>query len=407
MVPWQTPPQSNALRGRFSLRATRRANRWFLVSVSTPCSGWWKLRIRCGLIVAQEPHHRPGLRLRRRPRAGLVAAVEVGPAVGEVAVEVDAVGVLAGAAGEPVGVVGRDHPQVDAADRPAVAQRQQDLPGVPLVAVHGRDQQHLRRLPGSPSRKAVIGAAAHRAGRSTRLSTTAPGGRSARGRGVDAGGAAASDGERDGGEASRPRASRARERMHDRSHRGGEVGPGEDADADEHADVGQDREPGPVGPGVRRARRRRACRGWAASAPGSAGRRSPSTHQNARATMPTSGAAERRVLGRRPGTTTQITSARTPATVCTLTRPRPDLEPAGAAAVAAEPQPGQHDDHGRQRGQDVDDHLGRHGAKCALVVGSSPRPLRAAAFAFGASRRRPASSSLASRSSSASTSDIR
>ena len=37
--------------------------RGFLVSVSTPCSGWWKLSMRRGLTSLQEPHHRPGLGL--------------------------------------------------------------------------------------------------------------------------------------------------------------------------------------------------------------------------------------------------------------------------------------------------------------------------------------------------------
>src|SRR6478672_790738 len=39
-------------------------------------------------------------------------------------------------------------------------------------------------------------------------------------------------------------------RFSTRSHRRGEVGPREDADADEHAHVGEDREPRPLGPGV-------------------------------------------------------------------------------------------------------------------------------------------------------------
>ena len=50
MVPWQTPPHVNALRGRFSLSATRRENFSSLVSVSTPYNGWWKLRIQRGRI---------------------------------------------------------------------------------------------------------------------------------------------------------------------------------------------------------------------------------------------------------------------------------------------------------------------------------------------------------------------
>ena len=50
MVPWQTPPQVKALRGRFSSSASRRAKPGRLVSVSTPCSGWWKLTSHFGLM---------------------------------------------------------------------------------------------------------------------------------------------------------------------------------------------------------------------------------------------------------------------------------------------------------------------------------------------------------------------
>src|SRR4051794_41105260 len=48
MVPWQMPPQVKDLRCRLRARATRTEKRWFLVSVSTPSSGWWKLMIRRG-----------------------------------------------------------------------------------------------------------------------------------------------------------------------------------------------------------------------------------------------------------------------------------------------------------------------------------------------------------------------
>lgn len=93
--------------------------------------------------VSQEPHHRARLGLRARPGPGLVAPVEVLPAVGEVAVEVDTAGVLAGAGREAVGVVRRHDPQVDAVHPPAVAQAGEDAPGRRLVTVHRRDEHHL------------------------------------------------------------------------------------------------------------------------------------------------------------------------------------------------------------------------------------------------------------------------
>jgi hypothetical protein len=67
MVPWQTPPQSNDFFGRSRARATRRANAGRLVSVSTPCNGWWKLTIQPGLtarrnfIMALVSGSEPGL----------------------------------------------------------------------------------------------------------------------------------------------------------------------------------------------------------------------------------------------------------------------------------------------------------------------------------------------------------
>lgn len=48
MVPWQTPPQSSVVVGSCSARASRRAKRGSLVSVSIPRSGWWKLITRSG-----------------------------------------------------------------------------------------------------------------------------------------------------------------------------------------------------------------------------------------------------------------------------------------------------------------------------------------------------------------------
>ena len=48
MVPWHSPPQSRDVRGSRSARARRRAKPGSFVSVSTPCSGWWKLITRRG-----------------------------------------------------------------------------------------------------------------------------------------------------------------------------------------------------------------------------------------------------------------------------------------------------------------------------------------------------------------------
>ena len=60
---------------------------------------------------------------------------------------------------------------------------------------------------------------------------------------------------------------------------GGQVGPGEDHDADQHADVREHREAGAVATRCPGGRRRRACRRRAASAPGSAARAAVTTHQ--------------------------------------------------------------------------------------------------------------------------------
>ena len=45
IVPWQTPPQSRLVVGRLRWSATCRANLGRLTLMSTPLSGWWKLRM--------------------------------------------------------------------------------------------------------------------------------------------------------------------------------------------------------------------------------------------------------------------------------------------------------------------------------------------------------------------------
>ena len=101
---------------------------------------------------AEEAHHRPCLGLGGGARPGVVAAGLADPPVGVVPVEVDAVGVAARVVGVPVGVVDRHHPQVQAVHGLAVAQVGQDPARRRLVAVHHRDQHHLRaaRLPEVP-----------------------------------------------------------------------------------------------------------------------------------------------------------------------------------------------------------------------------------------------------------------
>ena len=55
MVPWHRPPQSSVVVGSRSARASRRAKRESLVSVSTPLSGWWKLSTRRGRTCRRNP----------------------------------------------------------------------------------------------------------------------------------------------------------------------------------------------------------------------------------------------------------------------------------------------------------------------------------------------------------------
>ena len=139
MVPWHTPPQANRLRGRWRFAASRRAKLGHLGVAVHAVQRLMEADDPVRAHVAQEPHHRLRLPLRGRFRARLVVTVEVPPSVGVVPVEVDSTAVLAGVAGQPVRVVRRDHPQVEATDGLAVPQRPEDLSRSRLVAVHARD----------------------------------------------------------------------------------------------------------------------------------------------------------------------------------------------------------------------------------------------------------------------------
>ena len=200
------------------------------------------------------------------------------------------------------------------------------------------------------------------------------------------------------------------------SDRGGQVGAGEDDHADQHADVREDGETRPLGPAVLHR-----LGGVLARGSGSQRTRisSPAivTIQNSpRPMMPTvevptgeSSGAIRNVV--------QTTSASTPATVCTSSSRLPTWN-RPAPCPPPHPQPGEHHDHRREGGEHVDDHGQRHGRSVPYVGGSSPRPRDPRAcrqrrldprrrIAAAPRRRLGGSSCRASRSSSASTSDIR
>ena len=95
-----------------------------------------------GVDAAQEAEHRTRLGLGSGPGARFVVTVEIPPARGKVAVQVDAAGVLAAAPTKTVRVHHRDNPQVDPGDRLMVTQVQQRAGGLLLVAVHGADGHH-------------------------------------------------------------------------------------------------------------------------------------------------------------------------------------------------------------------------------------------------------------------------
>jgi hypothetical protein len=103
-----------------------------------------------------EPHRQPRAQTQdervRQPRLGLgqrpgarvllVAGPSSRPPLpGEVAVDVDAVGILARASGDAVGVEVVDHPQIDPGDRAGVAQRAGDRDAGRLVAVNAPDDE--------------------------------------------------------------------------------------------------------------------------------------------------------------------------------------------------------------------------------------------------------------------------
>ena len=66
IVPWQTPPQSS-LRRQVQLAGHPAREPGRLVSVSTPLSGWWKLRILVGPDSRRKRHRRPCLGSDLRP----------------------------------------------------------------------------------------------------------------------------------------------------------------------------------------------------------------------------------------------------------------------------------------------------------------------------------------------------
>ena len=109
--------------------------------------------------------------------------------------------------------------------------------------------------------------------------------------------------------------------------------PGEDADADERADVGDHREPRPLGPVVLGASE--ACLPWpAASAAGSAGR--PRSRPTTAAGRGCRWCAASRCLERRRGSPSHRTQGSAPAAVCTLTRRRPTSQATRSGVLLAE-----------------------------------------------------------------------
>ena len=153
----------------------------------------------------------------------------------------------------------------------------------------------------------------------------------------------------------------------------GEVGPGEDADADEHADVREDRQPGAVGPGVGRC----PAEAWRPR-----GRRqrtrisSPAitvTHQHASDDDRRRSSCRGSVLGRDQEGDPRDQGQHTGDGVH-VDQPAAHAEPAGAPAAAAEAQPGQHHDDSSQRGEDVRrSPRSTRSEVCPTACASSPR----------------------------------
>jgi hypothetical protein len=100
-----------------------------------------------GLDIGDERLQRTGLGLGRAARAGVVRLERppaAGPPVREVAVEIDAAGVLARPGAHPVGVRALDEPELDTGGRREPAQPPHHRMPRRLVAVDRADHQHAR-----------------------------------------------------------------------------------------------------------------------------------------------------------------------------------------------------------------------------------------------------------------------
>src|SRR5207237_8946084 len=86
-----------------------------------------------------QPIRKAALRLGQRPRARVVDAAERPPGPREVAVEIDAVRVLARVRRVPVGIQVLDHPEIHARGRPQLLERAGDGDPRSLVAVDAAD----------------------------------------------------------------------------------------------------------------------------------------------------------------------------------------------------------------------------------------------------------------------------
>ena len=150
MVPWQTPPQSRVLGRQPSVAGHPTGEPGVLgVGVDARAAAGGSSAPARAAPRAGTPSS-PGSPARRRAAGPTRSCRRGPPAVGEVAVQVDAVGVAAGAGGEPVGVVRRQHPHVDAVERsgrPAAPAGSARVCG--FVAVHRRDSTYVG-VPGSP-----------------------------------------------------------------------------------------------------------------------------------------------------------------------------------------------------------------------------------------------------------------
>ena len=197
-----------------------------------------------------------------------------------------------------------------------------------LVAVHRRDQHDVGRLPGSPEAPGADRAAARPTCRSCATSTTAGpvAGDRPRPRAAGAGWASEADGEPGRAATQRPSGG-ARS-----SHRGGEVGVGEDAGRRRACRRG----PGARGPGPSL----QLSLGGLGRVPAAAGSQRTRisrpaiavTHHSAMATMPTSGTAEQRVLRRDQERPARATSASDPGDGVDVEQPAADRRTGRAAS---------------------------------------------------------------------------